>query len=445
MRSSYREKRMRFALDYLPRASVVKQAASGRLSEQLCIVCEDATTSEIGNRSSSRPGGSFVAACWQFRASLPKSSSVAARYDCPMTMLLSHTTALNLLRCPSLRRQLTLDNRCAINPPIEAPSRQDVIAVLEKFPEIDAPVDALVSSRVNRRPRQNLQLHSSEIILPQGSAVRIDDNLFCSSPEQLLVEMAPGLTYFELVFLMGELFGTYAIAPGLEDGMFERSEPLTTPELASSYLARLGTAPGVAQVRRALRCACARSASPYETRLSMRLGLKPSLGGYHLHVLSMNEPLEVQRIIARLGKGVRKPDVFLGSAHPNSPFSGVAFDYHGKVHEEPTSITVDLERQNELLGINFKVYTLNKDLYDNLDYMDGIVCRARVDLGMPRERLNPRERECRRVLRQGLHDELELIDGVSWKGKLRERAHMAQEELGSEPPVELVPLEAYGY
>ena len=164
-----------------------------------------------------------------------------------------------------------------------------------------------------------------------------------------------------------------------------------------------------------------------------------------MHVLSMNEPLEVQRIIARLGKGVRKPDVFLGSAHPNSPFSGVAFDYHGKVHEEPTSITVDLERQNELLGINFKVYTLNKDLYDNLDYMDGIVCRARVDLGMPRERLNPRERECRRVLRQGLHDELELIDGVSWKGKLRERAHMAQEELGSEPPVELVPLEAYGY
>ena len=362
-----------------------------------------------------------------------------------MTMLLSHTTALDLLRCPSLRRQLTLNNRCAINPPIGAPSQQDAIVVLEKFPEIDAPVDVLVSSRVNRRPRQNLRLHSSEIILPQGSAVRIDDNLFCSSPEQLLVEMAPSLTYYELVFLMGELFGTYAIAPGREDGMFERSEPLTTPELASSYLARLGTAPGVAQVRRALRCACARSASPYETRLSMRLGLKPSLGGYHLRVLSMNEPLEVQRIITRLGKGVRKPDVFLGSAHPNSPFSGVAFDYHGKVHEEPTSITVDLERQNELLGINFKVYTLNKDLYDNLDYMDGIVCRARADLGMPRERLNPKERECRRVLRQGLHDELELIDGVSWKGKLRERARIAQEELGSEPPVELVPLEAYGY
>lgn len=252
--------------------------------------------------------------------------------------------------------------------------------------------------------------------------------------------MAPRLTKIELIFLLGELLGTYAIAPGLDDGMFNRRVPLTTPELVRAHLDRLGTVPGVAQVRAALDAACVGSASPYETRLSMRLGLRPVLGGYHLRVLSMNEPLEVKRIVARLGTGVRKPDVFLGSTREDSPFSGVAFDYHGGVHREPSQIAYDLRRQNELLAIDFKPYALDKALYDDLDYMDGIVAKVRRDLGLPEEWLSEEERARRRDLRQWLHDELERIDGVNWNG--RERARRAA--ANPVPDYEPVPLEAYG-
>ena len=361
-------------------------------------------------------------------------------------MLAPHTTALSLLRSPALCHALTRGERCSAMLPDARPEHDEVTALLERLPKHNGPLDALVSPHVNRRQRPDVSMHSSCLVLPPDSAIRVSESLLCTSPEHLLVQMAPRLTLIELIFLMGELLGIYAIAPDHEEGMFERSGPITTPELVRAHLAQLGPAPGTAQVKFALDHACTNSASPYETKLSIRCGLRPGLGGFHLNVLSMNGPLEVRRIVERLGSGVRKPDVFLGSTSPGSPFDVVGFDYHGRIHERPSSTTADLGRQNELLGINCKVYAFNKDLYDDLEYMEGIMRRARADLGMPREKLSPKELERRRALRQWLHDELEHIDGVKWEGRLREaeRKRRGAELDVPDDAIELVPVDAYG-
>lgn len=374
---------------------------------------------------------------------------MAPPYHRLMSILLSHTTALEVLRSPSLRNQLARQERCVATAPAVRPTTGELSTLAEQLPNLSFPLHSLVSPAVNRRPGELSKLHSSELILPADSAIELAPGLLCASPEHLVVQMAPLLTHLELIFLLGELLGIYAIAPDLEDGMFKRREALTTPELVRRHLALLGAAPGTAKVERALAVACINSGSPYETRLSMRVGLKPALGGCHLHVLSMNEPLEVNRIVSQLGTGIRKPDVFLGATHEGAPFAGVAFDYHGKIHEKPEQITSDLGRQNELLGINFKIYTFDKSLYDNLDYFDGIIRLARRDLGMPREKISPAECEHRRTLRQQLHDELEIIDGVTWNGKYRAQQRLEQGDGSFEPvyePVyEPVPDEAYGF
>ena len=287
-------------------------------------------------------------------------------------------------------------------------------------------------------------VHESRLPLPEGSAIRLGKSVYCCSPEQLAVQMAPLLTRIERIFLMGELLGTYAIAPGIEGDMFTRQAPLTNPARVTCHLEQLGHAAGTALVRDALSLACEGSASPAETRLSMRLGLKPALGGYHLDVLSMNEPLQVRRIGEQLGPGVRKPDVLLSSHAAGSAFAGVAFDYNGRVHETQEQFERDLLRQNELLGINFKNYTVSKRLYDSLDYMDDLVRLARRDLGYPEKRHARNERRRRRALRHWLHDELELIDGVHWNGLERVREQREAEGAGEKiEVVELVPLEAY--
>ena len=253
-----------------------------------------------------------------------------------MTILLSHTAALAALRDPAMKRRLASHDRCEAAVPDRAPTRLEAAAVLETIPGISAPMNCLVETNANRRHSELFRAHASSAALPDGSAVRVSDDVLCASPEQLLVQMAPALTALELAFLLGEMLGTYAISPEHPDGMFERSVPITSRELIVQHLDRLGPVPGSGKVRTALALACENAASPYETRLSMRLGLKPSLGGYHLNVLSMNQPLEVRRINALLGAGIRKPDVYLGSTRPGSPFSGTAESTRGRSRSRRT-------------------------------------------------------------------------------------------------------------
>lgn len=359
-----------------------------------------------------------------------------------MSILLSHTTALEALRSMTLRRRLERGARATIALPERSPGKPELMAVLGQFPQLSLPLHVCATRRGPDVSPRLARVHRSRVALPAGSAIRLSDDIYCSSPEHVVVQMAPSLTRLEVIFLLGELLGTYAIAPDHEDGMFDRRRPLTTRERILAHLDALGPVPGTAQVRAALAVACERSASPYETRLSMRLGLKPALGGYHLRVLSMNAPLEVVRIGSALGSGTRKPDVLLGSTSVHAPFSGVSFDYNGGVHRTPDAFERDARRQNEMLAVDFKNYVLTKSLYDDLDYMDDLVARARSDLGVNPPHLTRDEAVRRRARRAWLHDELELIDGIHWNGRERERR--AAGALSEEPPLEVVPLDAYG-
>lgn len=364
-----------------------------------------------------------------------------------MGAFLSHATALEVLRSTAMRRRLEGGGRESTEIPEEVPTSEEIASLAARFPQLTKPINVTVSRKGPRGPQGLLKVHVSRIPLPEGSVIRLGDGLCCASPEHAAVQMAPHLTFLELVFLLGELMGVYAIAPGLEGGMFNRRQPLTSRERIAAHLEALGPVPGTAQVRAALAVACERSASPYETRLSMRLGLKPALGGEHLNVLSMNEPIAVVRLGMALAPGVRKPDVLLGATRPDAPFSGVSFDYNGNVHGTPEGYERDVRRHNEMLAVNFKNYVLTKQLYDDLDYMDDIMARARADLGLERPHLTKSEAERRRSLRQWLHDELELIDGVNWNGReraTRARVASAAADDQAPPPVDLVPPEAYG-
>ena len=230
-----------------------------------------------------------------------------------MDTLLSHTTALELLRSYALRRRLTRCPRTGEEPPALPPTREDVRSVTQRFPELTLPLHVTLSDKNRRGPKGMVKAHVSELSLPHDATIVIAEGIRCVSPEHLVVQMASSLSLLELVFLLGEMLGTYAICPGNESGMFVRETLLTTKERILAHLDALGPARGAGLVRHAVSLACSGSASPYETKLSMRLGLKPALGGYHLNVLAMNEPIKVARLGSGLGMGVRKPDVLLGS------------------------------------------------------------------------------------------------------------------------------------
>lgn len=375
-----------------------------------------------------------------------------------MDIILSHTSALEALRSSELRGRLEREERCTVELPALAPSAQDIDELSSRLAvvaRLKRPVNVLVAKTAPRTRSKAVTTHFPGTELPPDSLVPVGLDVYCVSPEHLAVQMAPQLTDLELTYLLSELLGIYAIAPAHKDGMIKRDAPITTRERIENHLDQLGSAPGTLRVRRVLRKACVGSASPRETKLSLRLGLGRAEGGYCLNVLSMNEPLEVKRIHDSMTTGVRKPDILLrapAARRGSDAQRGVAVEYDGIVHAMPLQHAKDVRRHNELTAIGINEYLVTDAEYGNLDYMDGLIERIRDDLGLPR--LHPTRAMAKRwrARRQELKDELDKLDGLSWNG--RERARRAAEPKTEDPPVEeaaekdegwdVVPVDAYG-
>lgn len=362
-----------------------------------------------------------------------------------MDIVLTHFTALEALRSPSLRWRLLKGERRAADPPARPPTKEELAAIVPRLPghvRGIEPLEVLVAHDAPRSRPLHVRAHRALESLPADSAVQIAPGVRCVSPEHLVVQLAPLLTELELICLLSELLGTYAIAEEVEGGMFSRRQPLTTPELVERHLDALGPVRGTAKVRRALRHACVGSASPRETKLSLRLGLKKARGGYGLEVLSMNDPLTVRRVHDAMRKGVRRPDVLLlapgGIGENGRTFRGVAVEYDGRDHDGFEQHTRDVARHNELAAIGLVEYVVTRQQYDDLDYMDGLAEIIGRELGIPKVRVKRSVAEERR--RGELCRELNAIDGIHW------RCLACEEESG---PTEgergdVVPVEAYG-
>lgn len=362
-----------------------------------------------------------------------------------MSILLTHTTALEVLRRWELRKALAKGERCVAVVPGIAVNREDLASLDAVLAGLARPLEVMVSERSGLSGAPDVRAHLRCGPLPEGSGVRVAKGVCCSSPEELAIQMAPRLTHLELVCLLAELMGTYVICPSMEDGMFERDAPLTTPDLVGEYLRRAGSRRGTRMVRRALEDAPVGSASPRETKLSLRLSLKPSLGGYNLRVLSLNERVEVRQIANWQLKGERRPDILVASPDGTRV---VAVEYLGRHHNKPARLVQDANRTNELKAMGISEYVLRKEQYDDVGYLDGIVGEIRAELGYPRIGMTRATSRRRRELREGLLHELEAIDGVSWLG--RERAARRLEVAASADgdrivaANDVVPVEAYG-
>lgn len=373
-----------------------------------------------------------------------------------MDILLTHATALETLRSSRLRWRLERRERCDARVPDRAPTNEELRAHLAAVPELTRaarPLELLVTRGARRSRTALMRTHPSPAELPSGSAFEVAPGIRCVSPEHLPVTMAPELTDLELTFLLSELLGLYAIAPGLEDGMFQRQTPLTTPELVLSHLDALGSERGTARVRRALACACVRSGSPRETKLSLRLGLARTRGGYGFDVLSMNDPIAVRHVHDAMRHGVRKPDILLRAPKGagRRAVRGVAVEYDGKDHDSAEAHARDAERHTELIALGLDEHIVTAKQYGDLDYLDGLAEIIRKALGMPAPRLTPERAARQRRLRQELYEELELIDGIHWSGRARARARRAcgtgqapNRDAADDAGWDVVPVDAYG-
>ena len=335
-----------------------------------------------------------------------------------MDILISHMTAFELLRYAHYARFSSSENEASLTcTPDRAPSENELDTLYRRVPELRelgrAP-EMLVASTSQSRNSASCRCHVWSRALPSGSFFWLADGVRCTSAELTALLVAPSLSRLELTVLLSELMGLYAVAPSASRGMVQRAKPLTTPEKMQRFLNSVPGARGVALVRSVLADVCAGSGSPRETKLSLRLGLPPSRKGYGLPVLSMNEPVVVDRLGSLFGeKGIRKPDILIGRAD-GLAHAALAFEYDGPDHETPEGVREDTRRTNELRAMGIGEYRINAELYRDIDYMDDVVDRARREAGLPRLHLTAKQKTLRRRRHFELYRELEGIDGVHW-------------------------------
>lgn len=345
-----------------------------------------------------------------------------------MTICLSHTTALEVLRCWSAPRLLERGRRREALP---APERMPdpagaaaILARLEPLSSVRPPHHVIVSGETARHRSELLVAHQAWPSYPPGSFFSLAPDALCATPELVALQMSEYASDLELLLLVDELCGHYGIQPRAAKGLVKRRDPLTSIERIEGYLDLMGPCRGAAKLRRALLRARAQSGSPRESRTVHRLEFCPRLGGYGLEVVGLNDPVLVERAGAVLGEArerIRKPDIMLlapaDAPAGSMPFRGCALDYQGGYHRDELQEGKDTNRRNELLACGIKPYEIAREHYDDPGYLDWLVSRIRRDLGIEEPRLDARARETRRARRERLRRELDQADGLTWTGR----------------------------
>ena len=268
-------------------------------------------------------------------------------------LVLSHTTALEVMRRPYFPRHLATAASCETELPAAMPDASDLeraASGVSQLEDVGPPFHVLVGDPACRHRFSLVAPHVFQGKLPPGALLRLGPGARCASPALLAVQMAPFLTRSELLMLLCELLGTYAVSPASRTGTEGRLRPLLTPERLLAFLDELGPARGTAIVRSALSSAPVGAASPMEGKLYIRATSRFASGGYRLGSVALNDPVELERISTEVGElRVRQPDLLLLAPEGVArPFRGVAFDYHGEWHSrDPCQVKRDSERANE--------------------------------------------------------------------------------------------------
>ena len=262
----------------------------------------------------------------------------------------SASPRLSLYR--ALQRQLFDPDECVRMNELkgEAPTAAQIGQLLAgPLRHLTPPLHILVPDRGKRRPSLACTCHVCSGPLPRGALVKVDDDIYVSSPAFCFLQLARSLSVIGLVQLADELCGAYLPHEFSETGIV-RCPPLTTPASMRAVIERASARYGSQKALRALRYAVYGSASPMETALEMVLCLPTMLGGNGVPAPEMNRCVDMEHAVQHPEDG----DLCIGDLVWADRRLDV--EYNGdEVHGDIEKRKRDDLRRNRLGSIGFKV------------------------------------------------------------------------------------------
>ena len=334
-----------------------------------------------------------------------------------MDIIISHSVALEVARRPYYHRLLSTAQYCRLDIPDRMPSPSELEEARRSCPllrEIEGPLGVLVSNHNAHHGSSAAVAHIRKDPIPRGGLIELAPGVRCASPNLVALQLAPRLSRAELLMLLSELLGLYAITAANELGLTQRSKPIAEAAQIRSFLREMRGARCVAEVRRALDDAPVNAASPMEAKLHIRAREPYARGGYAMGPVILNDAVKLEALSNQVGTlRTRKPDLlFLGGK--DSEKRGACLDYMGVQHTQEGQVRRDAGRRNELIANGFSPYEIYKEHYDDLTYLDALMARIREETGMPRHDVPPARAVWEAERRRRLWQELECVDMSSW-------------------------------
>lgn len=189
--------------------------------------------------------------------------------------------------------ELAAQNKLELTPasPDMLSFRSDLASVREALGELitklPRPIELLVGNAKERRPSKEIACHTWRGSMPGSNFLQLDEGVYVSGPEFVLLQQASQLHQANLCQMLGRYLGTWTPAPDKERGMKERA-PLTTLESLSRFVASTGRVMGKNNLKLAMAHTCDGAASAPEASFQLALCLPPELYGLGLPFPTMN-------------------------------------------------------------------------------------------------------------------------------------------------------------
>lgn len=217
---------------------------------------------------------------------------------------------------------------------------------------------------------QNLTHKSKKLMIhkvcnnyPKNSYLKLQENIYISSPELTFCNMAEILPY-EKLFLLGlEICGTYSIYQDDEKGFVNNILPITNPYKILRYIQAYKKMNHVKNIRLAEKVAkrlTPFSASPQESRIYIILVSSHAQGGFGIRGLHFNRKIELsENAKQQSGQSVIIPDF-------SNSKTKVAIEYDSSAYHD-----INAQNQRDKLRINalrhdgWKTFTFVKSHLSN--------------------------------------------------------------------------------
>lgn len=272
-----------------------------------------------------------------------ESTKSSRRKERPVYAFISHESACDILRAIDITSEKLIRWP---NEPRELPRHRNTVTTQGMFKQFASttdlpaygltrtPVDLLVSKAAQRSRGKVAQFHVWKGDVPAEAMVRLSEELFVSSPEFVLVQMAGWHTkiapvvegfadelsdtreayamahlegeppyddpfvwdqtsrLLQLALVAMEFMGSYRLSSTSETASYERA-PLTSADDIRQFVSSLPRVYGKNRIETALTLALPHSASPMETALALMLSLPVEYGGFGLPKPELNRSLPV--------------------------------------------------------------------------------------------------------------------------------------------------------